>query len=77
MNESDHYCAAEKWLRMAETAYRDNAEFETVTVLTRLANVHAQLAIAADVDREASAEQRIAECVPNGGQALAVSVRGR
>lgn len=76
-NESRHYCEAEKWLRMAEGAYADGVDLDVITVLQRFAEVHASLAAAADIDREADAEARIASCVPNGSEALAVSVRGR
>ena len=74
MNESQHYSQAEKWLKQAEAMYeREGANLDVDTFL-RFANVHAQLAIAADVDREATAGQRIAECVPEGGSRLQVAM---
>ena len=81
-NESQHYAAAEKWLERAEGRYEvaredctfDSEDREFVDYALRFANVHAQLAIAADVDREADAGARIAECVPEGGSRLQVAV---
>lgn len=83
-NESRHYTDAEKWLQRAEDRFEvaredctyDSDDREFVDFALRFAAVHAQLSVAADIDREASAEQRIAECVPEGGSRLNVAVAG-
>lgn len=70
MNETKHYEASERWLARAEKLYEREGPGQEVETLLAFANVHAQLSIAAD-------EDRIAACVPDGVDALAVSVRGR
>lgn len=77
-NETEHYADAEAWLKRAEAAYAAEQHFDDDSrICLKFAEVHALLSTAADIDREASAEQRLAECVPDGMDSLTVSVRGR
>lgn len=73
MNETEHYKQAERWLEDAETFYREG-DSERAELNLRFAEVHAHLSVAADVDREADAESRLAACVPDGGSRMQVAV---
>ena len=87
-NETDHYKQGDVWLERAEQAaemFADDtaktARAEDVAAVAAIASTFAAIAQAhyagsqaADIDREADAEARIAECVPEGGSRLQVAV---
>ena len=77
-NETGHYAKAVKWVELAEGSAeqqwdRLSAE-EQLDYALRFAQTYAALSTAADIDGEAEAEARIAECVPEGGSRLQVAV---
>lgn len=83
MTGPEHYKEAERLVAQAEL-WRD-FDCSGLTAQERigwtaadaaLAQVHATLALADAEDREAAAEARIAECVPEGGSRLNVAVAG-
>lgn len=73
-NETCNYRRAMEWAAKAERLYVETNDSEHITLCLRFAEVYAHLSVAADVDREADAEARIAECVPEGGSRLQVAV---
>lgn len=75
-NECAHYRDAEEYLDHAEGVYAENGPCDRVDTLLRFAAVHAQLAQAADIDRGATASDRLASAVPDGGSSLTVAVAG-
>lgn len=75
-NESEHFQQAEAWLKDAECEFAEHGVTTRAQFCAQLAGVHAQLAEAADVDREASAAVRLSSAVKDGTDALDVSVRG-
>lgn len=76
-NEVEHFCQGEQWLASAERAYAeasDDSALAQIAVEQKFAELHFLAATAADTDRAANAEQRVADCVPEGGSKFGVAV---
>lgn len=79
-NEVEHYCQGEQWLASAERAYAEATDdkcLAQIAVEQKFAELHFLAATAADVDRSATAEQRVAECVPEGTSRFQTTGAGR